>query len=164
MTAAQAKAGTGTTERVTRLLACLADADGPVAVRQVAGQLGLAPSTTHRLLNLLVESGFASYLPGAARYAAGPEFFRVAHRVTAQTSPGQLARAVIDDLARRHDETVLFGVVLRSSGCLAFAERADGQKKLLYRIEMNDGSEQFLHNPADIPDVVKIREIEEPAV
>ena len=33
---------------------------------------------------------------------------------------------------------------------------------VVYRIQMNDGSEQFLHNPADMPDVVKIREIEEP--
>ncbi|ATW04482.1 translation elongation factor 4 [Sphingorhabdus sp. YGSMI21] len=33
---------------------------------------------------------------------------------------------------------------------------------VVYRIEMNDGSEMFLHNPADMPDVVKIREIEEP--
>lgn len=33
---------------------------------------------------------------------------------------------------------------------------------VVYRIIMNDGSEQFLHNPADMPDVVKIAEIEEP--
>ncbi len=33
---------------------------------------------------------------------------------------------------------------------------------VVYRIQMNDGSEQFLHNPADMPDIVKIREIEEP--
>jgi len=33
---------------------------------------------------------------------------------------------------------------------------------VVYRIEMNDGSEMFLHNPADMPDIVKIREIEEP--
>jgi len=33
---------------------------------------------------------------------------------------------------------------------------------VVYRILMNDGSEQYLHNPADMPDVVKIREIEEP--
>ncbi len=33
---------------------------------------------------------------------------------------------------------------------------------VVYRIVMNDGSEMFLHNPADMPDVVKIREIEEP--
>ena len=33
---------------------------------------------------------------------------------------------------------------------------------VVYRIVMNDGSEMFLHNPADMPDVVRIREIEEP--
>ncbi len=33
---------------------------------------------------------------------------------------------------------------------------------VIYRLVMNDGSEQFLHNPADMPDVVKISDIEEP--
>ncbi len=33
---------------------------------------------------------------------------------------------------------------------------------VVYRMVMNDGSEQFLHNPADMPDVVKISDIEEP--
>ena len=33
---------------------------------------------------------------------------------------------------------------------------------MVYRIEMTDGEEQFLHNPADMPDVVKIAHIEEP--
>ncbi len=33
---------------------------------------------------------------------------------------------------------------------------------VVYRIEMNDGSELYLHNPADMPDVVKIAQIEEP--
>ncbi len=33
---------------------------------------------------------------------------------------------------------------------------------VIYRMVMNDGSEQFLHNPADMPDVVKIADIEEP--
>ncbi len=33
---------------------------------------------------------------------------------------------------------------------------------VIYKISLNDGSEMELHNPADMPDVVKIREIEEP--
>jgi len=33
---------------------------------------------------------------------------------------------------------------------------------VVYRIIMNNGDEQFLHNPADMPDVVKISEIQEP--
>ncbi|MEP3227196.1 MAG: translation elongation factor 4 [Parasphingorhabdus sp.] len=33
---------------------------------------------------------------------------------------------------------------------------------VVYRMVMNDGTEQYLHNPADMPDVVKISAIEEP--
>ncbi|GAA0471317.1 translation elongation factor 4 [Parasphingorhabdus litoris] len=33
---------------------------------------------------------------------------------------------------------------------------------VVYRMVMNDGTEQFLHNPADMPDVVKISNIDEP--
>ena len=33
---------------------------------------------------------------------------------------------------------------------------------VVYRVLMNDGSEQYLHNPADMPDVVKIADMEEP--
>ena len=33
---------------------------------------------------------------------------------------------------------------------------------VVYRMVMNDGSEQYLHNPADMPDVVQIAHIEEP--
>ena len=33
---------------------------------------------------------------------------------------------------------------------------------VVYRIIMNNGEEQFLHNPADMPDIVKVREMEEP--
>ena len=131
------RAGTGTARRIMTLLARLADADGPVPVRHVAEELGLAPSTTHRLLNLLVEGGFAAHEPGSATYAIGPEYFRVAHRVTARTSPARIARGVIAELARRYDETVLFGLLLRPARRIAFVERADGQKKLLYRIDMN---------------------------
>lgn len=33
---------------------------------------------------------------------------------------------------------------------------------VVYRLTMNDGTQQFLHNPSDMPDQVKIREMEEP--
>lgn len=131
------KPGTGTAQRVTTLLSFMADADGPVSVRHVADRLSLAPSTTHRLLNLLVDSGFALYEPKTATYAVGPEFYRVSARVTANVSPTAIAQECISALARRFDETVLFALYLRPAGKIAFMARADGQKRLLYRIEMN---------------------------
>jgi len=33
---------------------------------------------------------------------------------------------------------------------------------VVYRMLMNDGTEQFLHNPADMPDIMKIAQIDEP--
>lgn len=128
---------TGTAQRIMMLMAFLADAGGPVSVRQVAERLGLAPSTTHRLLNLLVSGGFASFDPGGSTYGIGPELYRVSARIAATMSPAAVARGVIARLADRYDETVIFAMWLKNAGKIAFLERADGQRKLLYRIEMN---------------------------
>lgn len=131
------RAGSGTVQRIMTLLAVLGDAEGAVSVRQVAEKLGLAPSTTHRLLNLLVDGGFASFDPRNSTYGIGPELYRVSARIAATVSPATVARGMIADLARRYDETVLFGLWLQEAGKIAFVERADGQKRLLYRIDMN---------------------------
>jgi DNA-binding IclR family transcriptional regulator len=48
-----------------------------------------------------------------------------------------MAQRTITELARKHDETLVFGLYLPGDGALTFTARADGQKKLLYRIEMN---------------------------
>jgi DNA-binding IclR family transcriptional regulator len=131
------KAGAGTVERTMLLMAALADADGPVSVRHVAGLLGLAPSTTHRLLNLLVTGGFAVFDQKTSLYSVGPELYRVSARIAAATSPATIARGYIAELARRYDETVLFALWLQATGKIAFVERSDGQKKLRYLVEMN---------------------------
>ena len=131
------RAPAGTARRVLMMLAALADAEGAVSVRHVADRLGLAPSTAHRLLNLLVEGDFAAYDPRSATYGVGPQFYRVAARLLANVSPIAMARRLIADVARRYDETILFGLYLPAERALSFVARADGQKKLLYRVEMN---------------------------
>lgn len=162
------KTGSGTVQRTMTLLGVLADADGAVSVRDVADKLGLAPSTTHRLLNLLVDGGFASFDPRNSTYGVGPELYRVSARVAATISPAAIARGTIADLAQRYDETVLFGLWLQEAGKLAFVERADGQKRLLYRIDMNtplslvwgaSGKAALAHLPPD--DVQRILEAED---
>lgn len=128
---------TGTSKRVLHMLMLIADSDGPISVRQVAKKLGLPPSTSHRLLNLLLEDGFVTYLAESATYVTGAEFYRVAARITANVNPVTMAHRAISELARKHDETLVFGLYLPGDGALTFTARADGQKKLLYRIEMN---------------------------
>lgn len=130
-------APTGTAQRVLYVLELLADAEGPVSVRHAAGQLGLAPSTTHRMLNLLVEGGFAKYDPRSTTYSVGSHLYRVASRVMATVNPVTIASDAISGIAERYDETILFGLYLPKDRALSFSARADGQNRLLYRIDMN---------------------------
>ena len=130
-------AGTGTVSRAVQLLALLADAKGPVTVKQVADRLQLPPSTAHRLLQLLKKEDFVESHEESRQYGVGPAFYRVAARVLAGTSVPARAQPVVEAIARRFDETVLFGHYLPAEGALAFAARADGEQKLKYLIDMN---------------------------
>ena len=132
-----ADASTGTVSRAVQLLAVLADAQGPVTVKQVAERLQLPPSTAHRLLQLLKKEDFVEAREESRQYAVGPAFYRVAARVMAGTSVPARAQPVVEAIARRFDETVLFGHYLPGQGALAFAARADGEQKLKYLIDMN---------------------------
>lgn len=128
--------GTGTVTRALHLLALLADTDGHITIKQAAVEMGLAPSTAHRLLNLLKKEGFVDNA-GAGQYAVGAQFYRVAARVVSQASVPTLAQPVIDAIAAEFNETVLFGLYLPTDRTLAFAARADGQQKLKYQIDMH---------------------------
>jgi DNA-binding IclR family transcriptional regulator len=130
-------AGTGTVMRAVQLLTALADAQGPVTVKQVAERLQLPPSTAHRLLQLLKKEDFVESHEESRQYGIGPAFYRVAARVVSGTSVPVRAQPVVEAIARRFDETVLFGHYLPAEGALAFAARADGEQKLKYLIDMN---------------------------
>lgn len=128
---------TGTVSRALQLLTLLADANGSVSIKQVAQDMQLAPSTAHRLLQLLKKEGFVESFGESRQYAIGPQFYRIAARVTNAISPREIALPVISAIASTFDETVLFGVYLQSERALSFAARADGEQKLRYEIAMN---------------------------
>ena len=48
----------GTVARVTMLLRVLAEAKGPASLTDISERMKLPVSTTHRLLNLLLDQGF----------------------------------------------------------------------------------------------------------
>jgi DNA-binding IclR family transcriptional regulator len=127
---------TGTVERVLKLLAILADAAGSVSIKEVAEQLALPPSTVHRLLQLLKAGGFAQGAPESRQYAIGPQFYRVAARVTSVVTPAEIAQPFLEQLARMFDEAVVFGLHLPEQGKMSFVGRADGAQRLKYQIDM----------------------------
>lgn len=127
---------TGTVERVLKLLAILADAGGPVSIKQVSDEMVLPPSTVHRLLQLLKSGGFAQAAPESRLYAIGPQFYRVAARVTRDVTPAEIAQPYLEQLARVFDEAVVFGLYLPEQGQMSFVGRADGAQRLKYQIDM----------------------------
>jgi DNA-binding IclR family transcriptional regulator len=131
------EAASGTVSRALQLLALIADAGGSVSVKQIAEQMALAPSTAHRLLNLLKKDGFVDSTPESRQYVIGPQFYRVAARVVSAVSPRDIAQPVIESIANAFSETVLFGIYQPVQHALHFAARADGQQKLKYEISMN---------------------------
>ena len=134
---AKPNAASGTVSRALQVLTYVADADGPVSVKDVADTLGLAASTAHRLLNLLKDDGFVSGNPASRTYDIGPQFYRVAARLTNRVGLLNIARDAVRDIASRYDETVLFGLYLPGERAMSFVARGDGNKALTYRIEMN---------------------------
>jgi DNA-binding IclR family transcriptional regulator len=129
--------GTGTVSRALQLLAVLADAHGEVSIKYVAETMGLAPSTAHRLLQLLRKEGFVQSRPGSRNYTIGTQFYRVAARVLGTVTVPDVAREFIERIAAKFDETVLFGLYMAAQHAVSFAARADGMQMLRYQIELH---------------------------
>ncbi len=135
--AAAPDTSTGTVSRALQLLSVLADAGESVTVKYVAETMRLAPSTAHRLLNLLKKEGFVEAGETSRQYAIGPQFYRVSARVVSAVSLPALAVPVITEIAKKFDETVMFGMYLPTEYAMSFAARADGNNKLQYQIDMH---------------------------
>ncbi|CAO3437301.1 IclR family transcriptional regulator [Azospirillum endophyticum] len=135
--AAGGGAGTGTVSRALMLLSVLADAGGEVTVKYVSEAMQLSPSTAHRLLHLMKDEGYVEAVPHNRTYVVGPMFYRVAAKVVGSVSPVTMARPVVEALAERFDETVLFGLYLRTEQAMSFAARADGSQRLRYQIDID---------------------------
>jgi DNA-binding IclR family transcriptional regulator len=135
--ASAAEPNTGTVSRALSLLSTLADAGGPVTIKEVAEKMALPPSTVHRLLHLMRAEGFVASLPDSRQYTIGNELYRVSARVVNAMKTPELAKRFIQTIASRFDETVLFGLYLPVQGALCFAARADGTQVLKYQIDLH---------------------------
>lgn len=135
--AGTADAGTGTVSRALNLLGLLADVGGRITVKQVAEYMNLAPSTAHRLLQLLKKDGFVEATAEGRQYSIGPQFYRIAAKVVATVSQPEIAQRTLDTIANALDETVVYGLYLPTEKAMSFAARADGQQKLKYQIDLH---------------------------
>lgn len=96
-----------------RLLTRLAQAEGTVGVTELARGLGVAPSTTYRLLSTLTAHGFATRLPDERRYRRGPALLRLGgrQRVGEYVRLREVAHPLLERLADRTGETTHLAVL-----------------------------------------------------
>lgn len=91
-------------DRALRLLVLL-QRRGALRVQDAAGELGVAPSTAHRLLTMLRVHQFAVQ-DSARLYRPGPAMSALARRPTRDTALTSIGHRHLDELARATRETV----------------------------------------------------------
>ncbi len=126
----------GTIARTLSVLRVIAEAKGSVGVKDVADALQLPMSTSHRLLDLLLEAGFVEKEKVKRRYTVGTEFFRLANLVTHKTSFASLVQPLLDELAQETGETAIFSAYLAAQRGMTYAAKSDSPHSLRFRINL----------------------------
>ena len=94
--------GVQSVERTFELLERMADADGEVALSDLAESSGLPLPTIHRIMRTLVSNGYVRQQP-SRRYALGPRLIRLGE--TASRALGSWARPYLAELTEAIGET-----------------------------------------------------------
>jgi DNA-binding IclR family transcriptional regulator len=126
----------GTVTRVLSLLKYVAETKGEFGIKDVAPALGLAPSSAHRLLAMLIEDDFVARSE-SRRYRIGPQFLRLAGMALEGNDLAAAALAPMQRLAEQCGETCLLALYHKHSATMSFVLRVDSLKSLRYRIRMN---------------------------
>jgi IclR family transcriptional regulator, KDG regulon repressor len=105
------------------VLEALAQAGGPCGVSDLAASLGISKSNTHRLLNTLVATGFASTVDG--RYAASLKMWELGTKVIDGFDVRELARPAMTRLVRETAESVRLTVLDPKSLEVIYIDKAD---------------------------------------
>jgi len=126
------------------LLEALGGYPDGVGVSRVATDAALPVSTTHRLLNDLVASGFASFDPETRRYYLGLKVFELSSRVSLTKGLSEVALPVMRRLSEEVGESVFMGV--REGADILLVEKVVGPGRL--QVNDNVGSRIPLHRLA----------------
>jgi DNA-binding IclR family transcriptional regulator len=121
-----------------RLIAVLnAFAEGPdvLSVKELSEQLSLPASSTHRVLEALVEAGFLERAR-QRRYRIGTEFFRIAARVEHRFELVAAAKPLMARAVEQCGETCLLGLLTASRNKIVLAHKVDTQLQLRFKFDL----------------------------
>ncbi|WP_375432631.1 IclR family transcriptional regulator [uncultured Friedmanniella sp.] len=114
-----------------RLLTLLAGQAEPLAASRIAAGLGAARSTTYRLLGVLVDQGFVTYLPDSRTYGLGVAAYELGSAYSRQAPLARIARPLVRRLVDRTGENAHLAVLSGRDVLYVVEERAPGRPVLV---------------------------------
>ena len=126
----------GTVSRTIEMLRYVAE-HSDITIRDVSQALGLAPSTCHRLLDLLQREGMVEHDKSLRRYRIGAEFFRLAAQVNARFDIRTIALPFLHKVVDVCNETCLLTLYDENLRKLFLMEKVDSSHALRYQLPMN---------------------------
>jgi IclR family acetate operon transcriptional repressor len=126
----------GTVQRVVEVIRFFAERR-QATLKELSVALSLAPSTCHRLLDLLGREGLIEQDRVHRHYHVGMEMFRISALVQSRDDIRTIALPLLRQLVDVCDETCVLSLYLPAEGKIFFAERVDSSRALRYLVELN---------------------------
>lgn len=118
--------GVKSVERAFALLEILAGDEKSLGISALARQSQLSLSTAHRLLNTLIQLGYAEQDQETRKYSLGLRILHLRGAVTSRLKLGEQAMPIMKALMRRVDETVHLAVL--NEGEVVYVDRVEGMQ------------------------------------
>lgn len=113
------------------VLTLLARVPEPLAASVISRTLGLPRSTTYRLLAVLSEHGFVTYLPDQRRYGLGVAVFELGSAYQRQAPLARIARPILDRLVTTTTQNAHLAVLHGRDVYYVLEGRAPGRRGLV---------------------------------
>jgi len=104
----QAEEAVGPVARAFRMVRAIADAPRPVSLTEIADAVELAPSTAHRMLQLLARIQIVGRAGERQHYAPGPELRRIAFAVARNADVSERVREHVQALVAALNTTAVY--------------------------------------------------------
>ncbi|WP_375425422.1 IclR family transcriptional regulator [uncultured Friedmanniella sp.] len=117
--------------RALQLLTLLGGQAEPLAASRIATDLGLARSTTYRLLAVLADQGYVSYLPESRTYGLGVAAYELGSAYSRQAPLARIARPLVRRLVDRTGVNAHLAVLSGRDVLYVIEERAPGRPALV---------------------------------
>ena len=123
--------------REFQILTSILESGNDAGIRETAKELGLAPSTVHRILSVLQQSGYVRRLQ-TGRYAVGIELVRLALLVLQQLDQNALIHQTLQRAVETTGETCVLNIVTADHNNIFVMDVAHSNHPLQYQFKIGD--------------------------